>query len=114
MMEALILGIVQGLTEFLPVSSTAHLVLFPWFFTWTGELDSLTFDVALHAGTLLALFICFWKDWVELIIRKQRLFWLILIASVPAGIAGFLLNDFVADTLRSPYLIAVSLVVFGC
>jgi len=114
MIEALILGIVQGLTEFLPVSSTAHLILFPWFFNWTGELDSLTFDVALHAGTLLALFICFWKDWIELISRKQRLFVLIMIASVPAGIAGFLLNDFVEDTLRSPYIIAVSLVVFGC
>lgn len=114
MIEALILGIVQGLTEFLPVSSTAHLILLPWFFNWTGELDSLTFDVALHAGTLLALFICFWKDWIELISRKQRLFVLIMIASAPAGIAGFLLNDFVEDTLRSPYIIAASLVVFGC
>jgi undecaprenyl-diphosphatase len=114
MIEALILGIVQGLTEFLPVSSTAHLILLPWFFNWTGELDSLTFDIALHAGTLLALFICFWKDWIELISRKRRLFGLIMIASAPAGIVGFLLNDFVEDTLRSPYIIAVSLVVFGC
>jgi len=114
MIEALILGIVQGLTEFLPVSSTAHLILFPWFFHWAGELDSLTFDVALHAGTLLALFICFWKDWIELILRKQRLFMLIVIASLPAGIAGFLLNDLVEHALRSPLIIAVSLVVFGC
>ncbi len=114
MIEALILGIVQGLTEFLPVSSTAHLVLFPWFFHWTGELDSLTFDVALHAGTLLALLICFWKDWTELILKKQKLFMLIVIASVPAGIAGVLLNDYVEHAFRSPYIIAVSLVVFGC
>lgn len=114
MMEALILGIVQGLTEFLPVSSTAHLVLFPWFFHWTGELDSLTFDVALHAGTLLALLVCFWRDWVELIFTKRRLFFLIVIASVPAGIAGFFLNDLAEHVLRSPYVIAVSLVVFGC
>ena len=113
-MEALILGIVQGLTEFLPVSSTAHLVLFPWFFHWTGELDSLTFDVALHAGTLLALLVCFWRDWVELIFTRRRLFSLIVIASVPAGIAGFILHDVVEHTLRSPYVIAVSLVVFGC
>ncbi|NJD55215.1 MAG: undecaprenyl-diphosphate phosphatase [Nitrospirae bacterium] len=114
MIEALILGIVQGLTEFLPVSSTAHLVLFPWFFHWTGELDSLTFDVALHAGTLLALLVCFWRDWIELIFTRRRLFSLIVIASVPAGIAGFFLNDLVEHALRSPYVIAVSLVVFGC
>jgi len=113
MIEALILGIVQGLTEFLPVSSTAHLILFPWFFGWGGVLDSLTFDVALHAGTLLSLIVCFWKDWVELILRKQKLFMLIMLASVPAGIAGFLLNDYVEHALRSPLVIAVSLVVFG-
>lgn len=114
MIEAFILGIVQGLTEFLPVSSTAHLVLFPWFFNWGGELDTLTFDVALHAGTLLSLIICFWRDWVELIFKKQKLFLLIILASVPAGIAGVLLNDYVEHTLRSPYVIAISLVVFGC
>ncbi len=113
-MEALILGIVQGLTEFLPISSTAHLILFPWFFHWTGELDTLTFDVALHAGTLLALVICFWKDWIDLIFRKQKLFLLIVIASLPAGIAGLLLNDLVEHTLRSPFVIALSLVLFGC
>ncbi|MDP2156407.1 MAG: undecaprenyl-diphosphatase UppP [Nitrospirota bacterium] len=114
MIEAFILGIVQGLTEFLPVSSTAHLVLFPWFFNWTGELDTLTFDVALHAGTLLSLIICFWRDWVELIFKKQKLFLLIILASVPAGIAGVLLNDYVEHALRSPYIIAATLVVFGC
>lgn len=114
MIEALILGIVQGLTEFLPVSSTAHLVLFPWFFHWTGDLDSLSFDVALHAGTLLALLICFWKDWIELIFKKQKLFMLLVIASIPAGIAGVLLNDYVEHAFRSPYIITVSLVVFGC
>ncbi|MBI5075286.1 MAG: undecaprenyl-diphosphatase UppP [Nitrospirae bacterium] len=113
MIEALILGIVQGLTEFLPVSSTAHLILFPWFFNWTGELDSLTFDVALHAGTLLSLVICFWKDWIELILRKQKLFMLIVLASVPAGIAGVLLGDLIEHALRNPLVIAVSLVVFG-
>jgi len=114
MIEALILGIVQGLTEFLPVSSTAHLILFPWFFHWSGELDSLTFDVALHAGTLLALLICFWKDWIDLIFKKRKLFLLIVIASIPAGIAGVLLKDYVEHTLRNPLVIAVSLVVFGC
>ena len=113
MIEALILGIVQGLTEFLPVSSTAHLILFPWFFHWGGELDSLTFDVALHAGTLVSLVICFWKDWIELILRKQKLFMLIVLASVPAGIVGVFLGDLIEHALRNPLVIAVSLVVFG-
>jgi undecaprenyl-diphosphatase len=113
MIEAMILGIVQGLTEFLPVSSTAHLILLPWFFHWTGELDTLTFDVALHAGTLLSLVICFWKDWIELVLHKHKLFMLIVMASVPAGIAGVLLGDLIEHALRSPLVIAVSLVVFG-
>jgi undecaprenyl-diphosphatase len=113
MIEALILGIVQGVTEFLPVSSTAHLILFPWFFNWSGEVDSLTFDVALHAGTLLALLLCFWKDWVELVLKKQKLFGLIILASIPVGIAGFLLNDMAEKYLRSPLLISLSLIAVG-
>jgi undecaprenyl-diphosphatase len=113
MLEAIVLGIVQGFTEFLPVSSTAHLVLFPWFFNWSGELNTLTFDIALHAGTLLALLLCFWKDWIDLILRKQRIFLLIVLASIPAGIAGFFLNDLAEHELRSPLLISVMLVVVG-
>ena len=113
MFEALILGIVQGLTEFLPVSSTAHLILFPWFFHWGGELDSLTFDLALHAGTLLALLICFWKDWLDIVLKKQRLFMLIIIASVPAGVAGLLLEHMVESRFRTPSVISASLVVIG-
>ncbi len=113
MLEAIILGFIQGITEFLPVSSTAHLILLPWLFDWTGVVDTLTFDVALHAGTLAALLLCFWRDWVELIARKQRLLILVCIASVPAGIAGLLLNDVVEKDLRSPLLISVMLVAFG-
>ncbi len=113
MIEALILGIVQGLTEFLPVSSTAHLVILPWFFNWGGDLNTLTFDLALHAGTLLSLLLCFWRDWIELLMRKRKLFYLIILASVPAGLAGFLLNDIVEESLRSPYIISVFLVVGG-
>jgi undecaprenyl-diphosphatase len=111
--EAVILGIVQGITEFLPVSSTAHLILFPWFFDWSGEVDTLTFDIALHGGTLLALLLCFWRDWIDLLFNKRRLLGLILIASVPAGAAGFLLNDFAENHLRSPLLISVMLVLVG-
>lgn len=113
MLEAIILGIVQGLTEFLPVSSTAHLILFPWFFNWTGELDTLTFDVALHAGTLLALILFFWRDWIDLVFKKQRLFGLIILASIPAGIAGFFLNDIAENDLRKPLLISVMLIGVG-
>jgi len=113
MLEALILGVVQGITEFLPVSSTAHLIVFPWFFNWTGEVDTLTFDVALHAGTLLALILCFWKDWIELITKKQRLFGLIVLASIPAGIAGFFLNDIVENDLRKPQIISIMLIAVG-
>jgi undecaprenyl-diphosphatase len=113
MIEALILGIVQGITEFFPVSSTAHLILFPWFFKWGGDLDTLTFDVALHAGTLLSLVLCFWKDWVEMLTSKRRLFYLIIIASIPAGVAGFFFNDIIEESLRSPYIISIALIVGG-
>ena len=113
MIAALILGIVQGITEFFPVSSTAHLVLLPLFFKWGGDLNTLTFDVALHAGTLLALLLCFWRDWVEMLMHKRRLFYLIVLASVPAGAAGFFFNDFVEENLRSPYIISAALVAVG-
>jgi len=111
--EAIILGIVQGLTEFLPVSSTAHLILFPWFLGWKGEVNTLTFDIALHAGTLAALLLCFWKDWIELFIKKQKLFGMIILASIPAGVVGFFLNDIVEKNLREPVLISMMLIVVG-
>jgi len=114
MLEAIILGIVQGLTEFLPVSSTAHLIVLPWFFNWNGQVNTLTFDISLHAGTLFALLCCFWKDWLDLILRKQRLFSLIVVGSVPAGIAGLFLNDFIETAMRSPLVISIMLIVFGC
>jgi undecaprenyl-diphosphatase len=113
MLEAIILGIVQGITEFLPVSSTAHLILFPWFFNWSGEVDTLTFDVALHAGTLLALILFFWRDWIDIIFKKQKLFGLIVLASIPAGVAGFLLNDIAENDLRKPLLISLMLIAVG-
>jgi undecaprenyl-diphosphatase len=113
MIEALILGIVQGLTEFFPVSSTAHLILFPWFFNWDGDLNTLTFDVALHAGTLLALISVFWRDWFDMLMHNRRLFYLIIIASVPAGVAGFFFHDIIEEGLRSPYIISIALVVIG-
>jgi undecaprenyl-diphosphatase len=111
--EGIILGIIQGLTEFFPVSSTAHLIIVPWFFGWEGDVNTLMFDVALHAGTLTALLFYFWKDWLDLFTKKQRLLGLIIIASIPAGAAGFFLNDIVETTLRKPFLISLMLVAVG-
>jgi len=111
--QAVILGIIQGLTEFFPVSSTAHLIIVPWFFGWVGDVNTLSFDVALHAGTLTALLFSFWKDWLEIFTKKRRLLGLIILASIPAGIAGLYLNDIIEKTLRNPFLISLMLVAVG-
>lgn len=134
--QALILGIVQGLTELLPISSSAHLNLFPWIFKW-GEMPD-SFDVALHMGTLLAIVIFFFKDWIELIkggynqvIKKEKttegkIFWYIVIATVPAGILSLVLDkisekivEILSGTLKieqisvEMILIAFALIVMG-
>ncbi len=111
--KAVILGVVQGLTEFFPVSSTAHLILFPWFFGWDGLLDTLTFDVALHGGTLLALIAYFWKDWLDLLTKDHRTLWYVIVGTIPAGVAGLLLEHWVESTLRSPLIIVFTLVGVG-
>jgi undecaprenyl-diphosphatase len=112
-LQAIVLGIVQGLTEFLPVSSTAHLILFPWVFGWRGEIDTLAFDVALHGGTLIALLVCFYKDWINMLTKDWRMLATVMIAAIPAGIAGLLLNKIAEHYLRNPMIIAAALVVFG-
>ncbi len=121
--QSLILGIVQGLTELLPISSSAHLNLIPWMFNWKGLSDS--FDVALHFGTLLAIGLFFFKDWLVLIkggfdyvTKKEnttegRMFWYIVMATIPGGIIGFLLDHFLEDTLKQPVIIAIALIVMG-
>jgi undecaprenyl-diphosphatase len=111
MLEAIILGIIQGLTEFLPVSSSAHLILFPWFFSWEGIVNTLSFDVALHFGTLMALLIYFRKDWIEVfrsIPHKDGMAWKLLIGTIPAAIVGTSLHDWIAHN-RNPLLIAFTL-----
>lgn len=118
-LQAVILGLAQGLGEFLPISSSAHLVLIPWLFGWNDP--GLTFDVALHLGTLVAVVIYFWKDWLELIIEgftdiqsvKGRLFWYLAAASVPGAIGGYLLEKKAETVFRSPLLIAVMLILMG-
>lgn len=123
--HAIILGIVQGLGEFLPISSSAHLVIVPWLLKF--EDPGLAFDVALHAGTLFALVAYFWRDWVTLTrafftsLKKKRanysqdekLFWYLVIASVPGAIVGKLLEEQAESIFRNPLLIAGTMTVMG-
>ena len=134
--QALILGIVQGLTELLPISSSAHLNLFPWLFNW-GEMSA-SFDVALHIGTLFAILVFFFKDWIALIkggynqvVKKKKttdgkIFWYIVIAIIPAGILSLVLDkvsekiiELTSSTLKieqitiEMILIAIALIVMG-
>ncbi|NOX20320.1 MAG: undecaprenyl-diphosphate phosphatase [Nitrospirae bacterium] len=113
LLQSIILGLVQGLTEFIPVSSTAHLILIPKLFGWQGTVDTLQFDIALHGGTLLAILIYFRKDWLRLFTSETRLLFYLALATLPAGIVGVLFEDYVSTTLRSPLIIAFSLVIFG-
>jgi undecaprenyl-diphosphatase len=111
MIEAIILGILQGLTEFLPVSSSAHLILAPWFFKWQGMVDTLSFDVALHFGTLLALLFYFRQDWIEILkstTKKDGMIWKLAIGTLPAAVFGILLHDWIEQN-RSPVIIAFTL-----
>ena len=126
--HSIILGIVQGLTEFLPVSSSGHLNVFPWLFGWEQMPES--FDVALHLGTLLAIAIFFFKDWISLLvggykklIKKEdstegRMFWYLVAATIPAGILSLVLDKIsemiVGDDLNVQMaVIAVALIVMG-
>jgi undecaprenyl-diphosphatase len=123
--QAIVLGVVQGLAEFLPVSSSAHLILVPWLFGWQDP--GLAFDVALHWGTLVAVVVVFWRDWIRLIRAgaesilerrigddpNRRLFWALVVSSIPAAIAGKLLNEWAKDALRAPLLIAATISVMG-
>lgn len=120
--QGIILGIVQGLTELLPISSSAHLALIPWIFNWSIPES---FDVALHFGTLLAIGIFFFKDWIKLIaggynqvVKKEktsegRMFWYIVIATIPGGIIGFVLDHFMQGILSKPIIIAIALIAMG-
>ncbi len=126
--QAIILGIVQGLTEFLPVSSSAHLNLFPWILKW-GEMPE-TFDVALHIGTLLAMVIFFFKDWVKLFVggynqavKKKKttdgkIFWYLVLSTIPAGVLSLILDKiskklFEKNLNVEMLVIGITLIVMG-
>jgi undecaprenyl-diphosphatase len=128
--HAIVLGLVQGLTEFLPISSSGHLLLVPWLFGW-DDLESASvekaFDVALHIGTLVAAVAYFRKDLVvyvrdgtRLVLSRSRpvtpegrLAWLLVLSTVPAALVGALAEDFIDENLGTPAIIAVSSIVFG-
>jgi undecaprenyl-diphosphatase len=126
--QALLMGIVQGLTEFLPVSSSGHLIVVPYLFGWDDAfLTSLAFSVMLHLGTLVALLVYFRADWLRLVpaglaaIRDRsfrgdpdrKLAWLLAAATIPAAIVGFVFDDLIEDQFRQVGLVAVTLVVGG-
>ena len=125
LIQSLILGIIQGISEFFPVSSTAHLVLLPWFFSWHDP--GLAFDVALHIGTLLALIYYFWREWCAIVVElvagvsssgfkdypNGRIGLIIIIACVPGGVAGVLFEKQASGLLRDPIAIAFTLLFFG-
>ncbi|MCX5782705.1 MAG: undecaprenyl-diphosphatase UppP [Elusimicrobia bacterium] len=112
LIQAVILGIVQGLTEFLPISSSGHLVILPWLFKWKDL--GLTFDVALHMGTLLALVLYFWKDWIEIIKNwKKPFLWLILLGCAPAAVAGYKFEKYFETVFRSPLLVGIFIICMG-
>lgn len=120
--EIIVLAILQGLTEFLPISSSAHLILPSQMFGWQDQ--GLAFDVAVHAGSLMAVVLYFRQEvgrmavsWVQSFTGKHdqdsRLSWLIILGTIPAGLAGFLLNDFIEANLRSASVIAATTIGFG-
>ena len=113
-----VLGAVQGLSEFLPISSSAHLVLIPWILNW--EDPGLAFDVALHLGTLVALIIYYWRDWIGMLSSigngerpERRLLVRLVVASVPGAIIGLLFEKQAETVFRSPLLIAITLGIMG-
>ena len=129
LVQVIVLAILQGITEFLPISSSAHLALTPWLFGWKDQ--GLEFDTALHFGTLFSVLIYFFRDWLRIIAnglglsnpaflgpdpsvdRNPRMLWYLIAATVPAGIAGLLFKSTIESTLRSPYVMGTMLIAVG-
>jgi len=129
-LQALVLGIVQGLCEFIPISSSGHLILVPWLLGWNffqlhPDLNK-TFDVALHLGTFIAAVVYFWRQIVNILrawfhslrtrrieTADERLAWLLLISTIPAGFVGVAFESFIEDRLGKPYLICIMMFAFA-
>jgi undecaprenyl-diphosphatase len=125
LIQVIVLGLVQGITEFLPISSTAHLALVPWLFGWKDP--GLTFDIALHAGTLAAILVYFYRDWVQVIVQgfgfryngdsqlrqNRMLLWLMAAATVPVGVVGIIFKEQAETTWRNPNVIAAMMIGVG-
>ncbi|MBZ5577055.1 MAG: undecaprenyl-diphosphate phosphatase [Acidobacteriia bacterium] len=123
--QVIVLAVVQGLTEFLPVSSTAHLYLSSWLLGWKPE--ALDFDIALHIGTLLAVLIYFFPDWIQIagqglgirighdeqLKHNHMMLWLLAIGSIPVGVAGLAFNKQAEGAWRNPYVMGTMLVAVG-
>ena len=126
LISIIILGIIQGIAEFLPISSSAHLIIFRDLFGIASSMSKemeLTFDVALHLGTLLAIFVFFFKDFIKMITKgftkglkddDGKILWYLVIATIPAGIAGVLFEEVIENAIRSNFIIiALSLAIVG-
>ncbi len=128
LIQAIVLAVIQALTEFLPISSTAHLILFPWLLKWREP--GLSFDVALHAGTLLAVLLYFFQTWLTFLLcglgmhypsragaeevqRNRRMFWYMAVGTIPAGLLGFFFHHQIEDNLRRPVIIGTALIGVG-
>src|SRR5436190_9853148 len=125
LLQVIVLALVQGLTEFLPISSTAHLYLTSWLFGW--QLEGLAFDIALHLGTLLAVLLYFARDWIHIIGQgfgfrmrgddelehNHILLWLLVIGTIPVGVAGLVFNKQAEGAWRNPFVIGTMLIVVG-
>jgi len=124
-LQVIVLGVVQGLTEFLPISSTAHLYLTSWLLGW--RIEGLNFDIMLHLGTLLAIFLYFCRDWVQIVGQgfgiqvghdselrhNHMLLWLLAIATIPVGVVGYLFKEQAETTWRTPWVMGVMLIAVG-
>jgi undecaprenyl-diphosphatase len=125
LLQVVVLALIQGITEFLPISSTAHLALAPWLLGWADP--GLTFDIALHVGTLIAILIYFFRAWLQIIAqaigirygeddalrRNPGLLWLLVIGSIPIGVFGYIFGKQAETTWRSPFVIGTMMVVVG-
>ena len=129
-LRAIVLGIVQGLTEFLPISSSGHLIVTRELFGWEFS-DDLTFDVALHLGTTIGVIAFFWREWAQMLRSAlalvlpgggesgfddafhRRLLFLVALGSIPVAVVGLIFNDYVENEVRSPIVVGAMLLVFG-